>query len=63
MKITINILGVIAVLFGALWILQALNIVPGRVMAGHMQWAYIGAVLALIGIVLLVFANRPKAKT
>jgi hypothetical protein len=62
MKIAINVIGIFAIIFGGLWTLQAFNVLPGRVMAGHIQWAYIGGILALIGLVLLVIANKPRAK-
>ena len=62
MKIAVNLIGIFAILFGALWTLQALNVLPGRVMAGHIQWVFVGGMLALIGLVLLVISNRPRAK-
>ncbi|PKN99127.1 MAG: hypothetical protein CVU42_09700 [Chloroflexi bacterium HGW-Chloroflexi-4] len=59
-KIILNILGVLLILGGGVWILQGINILPGSFMTGQIRWAYYGSVAALVGIVLLVLANRKK---
>jgi hypothetical protein len=58
MKWILNILGVILVLMGLLWILQGVNVLPGTMMSGHIQYTYIGIAVDALGIVLLVLANR-----
>jgi hypothetical protein len=58
MKITLNILGVLFVLFGAIWFLQGINILPGSFMTGQIKWAIYGACLAAVGIVMLIAARR-----
>jgi len=64
MKLVLTIVGVILILMGAVWILQGFNILPVGFMAGQMQWALYGTIVALAGIGLLVFSRRrPKAQT
>ena len=60
MKLALNILGILLVLVGILWILQGVNILPGAAMSGNMMWAYIGIVLDAVGAVLLYLANRRR---
>ena len=62
MKLVINGLGIVAILLGLVWIGQGTDILKFGGMAGHAQWTYIGGMLALIGVVLLVLANRNRAK-
>ncbi len=58
MKIVLNILGVIFLLLGIVWILQGLNILLGSFMSGNMAWAINGLIAAVIGLTLLFAANR-----
>ncbi len=51
-------LGIVATLVGLVWIGQGLNILPGSSMTGDMKWAYIGGVVALVGLVLLFMGKR-----
>jgi len=62
MKIARNILGAVAVLFGAIWFLQGINVLPGSFMTGDIHWAFYGGAAMLVGVVLLVSTNRPKQK-
>jgi uncharacterized membrane protein HdeD (DUF308 family) len=43
---------------GVIWILQGINVLPGSFMTGQTKWAVIGAVSAIVGIVLLMTARR-----
>ncbi len=62
MKWFLNILGVLLILVGIVWILQGVNILPGSFMTGDLRYALLGLVAGVIGVVCLVFANRrPKA--
>jgi hypothetical protein len=63
MKILLNIIGVVLILVGAVWILQGVNVIGGSVMTGQTQWAVYGALSAFVGIVLMVVANRRRAVT
>ena len=58
MRIFLNILAVILLLVGIVWILQGVNIIGGSVMTGQSQWAIIGSVAVVAGIALGVIANR-----
>ncbi len=60
MKVALNILGILLILVGIVWILQGVNVLPGSVMTGNMMWAYIGIVLDAVGAVLLYLANRRR---
>jgi len=60
MKIFLNVLGVLLVLMGGIWVLQGVNILPGSFMTGQMVWAWRGGAAAVVGIVLLVLANRKR---
>jgi hypothetical protein len=61
MKSVLNILGALLTLMGLVWILQGMNVLAGSMMSGHSQYAFLGLLVAAIGIGLVVFANRrPK---
>jgi hypothetical protein len=60
MRTFANILGGLLILIGAVWVLQGVNILPGSFMTGQMRWAYRGAAAAVVGILLLVAANRKR---
>jgi hypothetical protein len=60
MRILLNIVAVLLLLVGAGWFLQGINVLPGSFMSGQMQWAIYGGIAFVVGIGLLVFANRPK---
>ena len=60
MRIVLNVLGVLCLLAGSVWILQGINILPGSFMTGQMKWTIYGAVLAVVGIALLTSANRRR---
>jgi hypothetical protein len=60
MRIVLNVLGVLCLLAGCVWILQGINILPGSFMTGQTKWAIYGAVLVVIGIALLTSANRRR---
>ena len=54
-------LGILAVLIGAVWILQGLNVLGGSAMSGHAIFAVIGLIVGLIGVLLVVFSGRRGA--
>jgi hypothetical protein len=63
MRITLNIAGVILVLFGAIWFLQGINVLPGSFMTGQIRWAVYGGITAAAGIGLLLAARRRRRST
>ncbi|WP_425144811.1 hypothetical protein [Deinococcus sp.] len=50
------ILGILLILFGAVWFLQGLSVLPGTFMRGSTLWTVIGAAVAVGGLLLL--SNR-----
>lgn len=62
MRWILSLIGLVLVLMGIVWILQGLNIVPVGFMAGHLQYAALGLVAAIGGLVLVLFANRRAKK-
>lgn len=61
-RITLTVIGVIAILIGAVFAGQGANLIPGSVMTGDRTWIYVGLILATVGVVLLVFALRRRAR-
>ena len=61
MRIALNVVGVLCLLIGGTWILQGINILPGSFMTGQTKWAVTGAIVLIVGIALLISANRRRA--
>lgn len=57
-KVLLTVLGVVAILIGAVWVGQGLNLIPGSFMTGDPTWFVIGAVVALVGLLLVFVAFR-----
>ncbi|MDG4884411.1 hypothetical protein [Mesorhizobium sp. WSM4884] len=60
MRLIRNLLALLVLAIGVLWSLQGLGLVQGSFMTGQRQWLYIGLVTALIGLLGLGWANRPR---
>jgi uncharacterized membrane protein HdeD (DUF308 family) len=60
MRIIANFLGVFLVLFGLVWILKGIDALPGNFVTGHAPWPGLGRIPILVGIVLLISANRHR---
>lgn len=58
MKIALNIIGVLLVVFGGVWFLQGINVLPGSFMSGQTRWAIYGGIAMIAGVILLVSAAR-----
>jgi hypothetical protein len=63
MRITLNILGILFLLTGGLWLLQGIGMVGGSNMSGQTKWAGYGAILFAIGVVALLLANRRRVSS
>jgi hypothetical protein len=61
MKLTLNIVGCVLVLFGAIWFLQGINVLPGSFMTGQIRWAVYGGIAVAAGVALLLTANRRRS--
>lgn len=60
MRIALNVSGILFLLVGCIWILQGINILPGSFMTGQTKWAIYGGLLAVVGIGILMSANRRR---
>jgi hypothetical protein len=60
MKIILYIIGALLTLFGLIWFLQGINVLPGSFMTGQIRWAVYGGIAVVVGISLLVTASRRK---
>lgn len=58
MKTILTVIGVLLVLTGIVWILQGFNILLGSVMSGHILYSVLGLIVAVIGVALMIYANR-----
>jgi amino acid transporter len=62
MRWVASIIGVLLALMGIFFILQGTGIVPVGFMSNHIQYAYEGIVVVVVGAGLVWFANRPRSK-
>jgi hypothetical protein len=60
MRVSLNIVGSLLVLLGAVWLLQGINVLPGSFMTGQIRWAVYGGIAIASGIALLLRANRRR---
>ncbi len=58
MKIILTIIGVILLLAGIVWILQGINVLPGSMMSGHIQYSILGIVVGVSGALMIFFTHR-----
>ena len=58
MRIVLNIVGVLCSLIGCVWFLQGINLLPGSFMTGQTKWAIYGSLLLVVGVGMVVRANR-----
>jgi hypothetical protein len=56
------VIGGIAILAGAVWILQGSGVLPGSFMTGQRMWLIIGIVVGLVGLALAYNGIRRPAK-
>ena len=62
MRIVWTVLGLLLLLMGCTWFLQGINILPGSFMTGQIKWAVNGGIAAVVGVILIVMANRRRRK-
>ncbi len=64
MKWVLIVIGIVLVIVGVIWLLQGSNVLSFGAMAGHRRWIALGALLGIVGIILIVAgARRRIAKT
>ena len=61
MKILVNIIAGLIFLGGLVFFLQGINILPGSYMTGDPQWAINGAIMMVVALGLVFFANRGRS--
>ena len=59
-RIAGTIVGLLACLIGAVWILQGIGVLPGSFMTGQLFWAEVGLGTLVGGAVLVVLSLRPR---
>ena len=57
-RMTLITVGVMALTIGGIWTGQGMNLIPGSFMTGSKMWLFIGLILAIFGIILIVFGLR-----
>jgi LPXTG-motif cell wall-anchored protein len=62
MQIVLRIVGVLLVVFGCVWFLQGIDVLPGSFMTGQTRWAVYGGIAMVVGIGLLFAARRRSLK-
>ena len=60
MRITLIVVGVLLMFFGAVWFFQGINILPGSFMTGQTQWAVYGAIAFVVGVLVLYRSWRMR---
>ena len=56
------VVGGIAILAGAVWILQGSGVLPGSFMTGQRMWLIIGIIVGIVGLALAYNGIRGPAK-
>jgi hypothetical protein len=59
-RFVLIIVGVVALLVGAVFAGQGAGFIPGSVMTGDRTWLYIGLVLVVVGIILISLGARRR---
>ncbi len=63
MRIFLTIVALLLIFVGGVWFLQGINAIPGSFMTGQSQWTVYGGITFVVGLGLLVFANRKPRLT
>jgi len=63
MRIVLRVVAILLLVMGIIWILQGINVLPGSFMTGQIQWAYRGGAAAVVGMLILIFANRGRRRS
>lgn len=68
MRAVTSLVGLLMMAMGSIWMMQGLNVGPSAILQGFMvsdiRWTFYGAILALVGLAEIVWANsrRPAAE-
>ena len=58
MKKALNMVGTVLMVFGGIWFLQGINVLPGSFMTGQIQWAVYGGIAFAVGLGLLAYVSK-----
>ncbi len=58
MRLALTIVGILMMILGAWWIAQGTGLAPIGFMANHMEWAYRGGGVFVVGLIVLVIGRR-----
>ena len=59
MRVTLCIVGCVLVVFGGIWFLQGIGVLPGSFMSGQIRWAVYGGIAVAVGVsILLALPDR-----
>lgn len=61
MRWFLQLVGVVLILVGIVWILQGVNILRGSVMSGRHLYSWLGLGVAAIGLITLVYNSRRRS--
>ncbi|MBI1255959.1 MAG: hypothetical protein GC204_00670 [Chloroflexi bacterium] len=62
MKLVRNVVGVLLLLIGLVWLGQGVGLIQGSFMTGEAQWALIGIVCIILGGGVLYLTNRRRVQ-
>ena len=62
MKRVLTVVGIVLVIFGAVWFFQGTDVLPGSLMTGQSRWAVNGGIAVAAGLVLIVLGVVMKKK-
>ena len=60
MRITLIVVAILLMFFGAVWFLQGINVLPGSFMTGQTQWAVYGGIAFVVGAFVLYRSWRMR---
>lgn len=61
MRWILVIIGLLAVGSGLLWTLQGLGVLGGSSMSGDSTWAIVGPIVAVVGMLMILFGLRKRS--
>jgi len=54
------VVGLLLIVFGVVWILQGINVLPGSFMSGQPGYAVLGLAVTIVGLVILLRSARRR---
>jgi hypothetical protein len=57
------VVGLLAVVLGAVFTLQGMDVLGGSVMSGVTVWAIVGPIVAVVGLILIIIGLRIRSRS